>query len=159
MTGKAWTHAHQIGARLHNDGQVFADNDGYTLDDMAGDLGGRKEQHPRKPDVYRWVFGDGSVITVAGDAWDDGYSDCWCWAGVGHSDECQPASPRWRVICTVDGVRCDAWEFLGDAHGATYTDRRLAEAVRDRLWDDPYDLIKSGLVTPEQDVDYRVVEA
>ncbi len=30
----------------------------------------------------RFTFADDSCLTVAGDAWDYGYPDCWCWAGL-----------------------------------------------------------------------------
>jgi len=39
-------------------------------------------------DIYRWAFPDGSVITIAGAAWDFGFPGCWCWGGIGHTEEC-----------------------------------------------------------------------
>ena len=27
-------------------------------------------------------------VTEAGEAWDFGFADCWCWEGAGHDDAC-----------------------------------------------------------------------
>jgi hypothetical protein len=38
-----------------------------------------------KADMTKYVFEDGSVITVASSGWDIGFLDCWCWQGEGHT--------------------------------------------------------------------------
>ncbi len=76
------TIAKQISKELDNDGQKFETDDGRTLDYLCW------MQHTRcygqGIDVYRYVFPDGSVITVCGDAWDFGYAGCFCFQSVGH---------------------------------------------------------------------------
>ena len=76
------TTADKIAAALGNDGTMWHTTDGLSLDELAGALSGELEQHPTKPDTCRWIFPDGSVITVAGEAWDLGFATCWCWQGA-----------------------------------------------------------------------------
>lgn len=84
------TIAERVSAALGDNGMTWRTNDGVSLDTLADHFGGALEQHPSKPDVCRWVFPDGSVITGAGDAWDFGFGSCWCWAGC--PGELHPAS-------------------------------------------------------------------
>ena len=82
--------AKQIANRFNNDGQSFEDAQGSTLDDLCNDFDGTQEWRDgwQSGDVYAWRFADGSGIVVAGDAWDLALDeDCWCWEGVGHSEE------------------------------------------------------------------------
>ena len=74
----------QIAQALDNDGQQWRtrptdDSEPRTFDDLI-------EQHGAyiQPwrDKCRFTFDDGSIITVAGDAWDLGFADCYCWAGA-----------------------------------------------------------------------------
>lgn len=76
--------AQQIAQALDNDGQQWRtrptdDSEPRTFDDLI-------EQHGAyiQPwrDKCRFTFDDGSIITVAGDAWDLGFADCYCWAGA-----------------------------------------------------------------------------
>jgi hypothetical protein len=78
------TIAQQIALALDNDGQQWRtrptdDSEGLTFDDLI-------EQHGAyiQPwrDKCRFTFDDGSIITVAGGAWDLGFADCYCWAGA-----------------------------------------------------------------------------
>jgi len=85
--------AQTISALLNDDGQVFAAADGRTLEDLTEAHGatittpnGAWDSPTPNGAWARYVFGDGSVITVVGNGWDLGYPDCYCWQGVGHND-------------------------------------------------------------------------
>ena len=89
------TTAQTISALFGDDGQCWQTE--YTagegldesLDALCERNRGRCEYRDgHGTDTYRYTFADGSVITVAGDGWDYGYVGCFCWQGVGHSDEC-----------------------------------------------------------------------
>jgi hypothetical protein len=76
--------AQQIADAFDNDGQQWRtitsdDSEPRTFDDLV-------EQHGAyiQPwrDKCRFTFNDGSIITVAGGAWDLGFADCYCWAGA-----------------------------------------------------------------------------
>ena len=83
------TDAERMARRFNDDGHNFTAN-GVTLDDACRSAGARREwRNGPGTDTYRWRFADGSVITIAGAAWDLGFSDCYCWQGGGHSDECE----------------------------------------------------------------------
>jgi len=79
------TIAKGIADKFKNDGTVFKTNDGQSLEAVCGQ---EAEQIVSGPDCRRWTFPDGSVITLAGDAWDIGYPHCWCWQGAGHVGSC-----------------------------------------------------------------------
>ncbi len=82
------TMAEQISARYDDDGQCWTDAQGIHLEAALRDAFARAELRPGTTDVTRWTLGDGSVITTAGDGWDYGYPDCWCWRGAGHAEHC-----------------------------------------------------------------------
>jgi hypothetical protein len=95
MTISAPTIAQQIANSLDNDGQQFRTrptdgSEGVTFTDLVEQYGAYIE--PWR-DKCRFTFDDRSIITVAGDAWDLGYPDCYCWADAvaqeGH--RCQEA--------------------------------------------------------------------
>ena len=74
--------AEKIAALLDDDGRKWVTRAGVSLEELVA------EEHPRTVREFtkvRWIFGDGSVITADGCAWDLGYPDCWCWQGVGHT--------------------------------------------------------------------------
>lgn len=75
------TAAERIAEQLGDNGMTWRNNAGFHLDELAEMENGDLERHPSTPDVHRWVFSDGSVITCAGEAWDFGFRGCWCWAG------------------------------------------------------------------------------
>ena len=87
--------AHQIAAALDNDGQQFRtrptdDGEPLTFRDLVEQHGGASidwRDGWRTGDVRRHTFGDGSIITVAGDGWDFGFATCFCWAGC-TTDDC-----------------------------------------------------------------------
>jgi hypothetical protein len=88
------TTAQTIADLFDNDGQKFLLPDDVELDDICDDNHSRREYRDGwGTDTYRHVFPDGSVLTVAGGAWDLGYRDCYCWQEAGHSDNCE-ALPR-----------------------------------------------------------------
>jgi hypothetical protein len=91
--GEMETQADRISRDYHDDGQMFVavhdDGSEVELVDALRTAGGARDVDPSRPDVERWTLPDGSVITIAGDAWDHGYQDCWCWRGTGHGDECE----------------------------------------------------------------------
>jgi len=84
------TIAQQIAAALDNDGQQWRtrptdESDPMTFTDLV-ERHGAYIQTWR--DNSRFTFSDGSVITVAGSAWDFGFPTCYCWQGAGHDDTC-----------------------------------------------------------------------
>jgi hypothetical protein len=84
------TIAETIAALLHDDGQRFTADDGRTLSELAREHSNAIAWRDGRQtgDAYRIDFSDGSCITVAGDAWDYGFPNCWCWHGAGHNDDC-----------------------------------------------------------------------
>lgn len=84
------TIAEQIAAALGNDGQQWETRDGIAFATLMHeqDANATWRDGWMVGDVVRYEFRDGSVITEAGDAWDIGYPDCFCWQGAGHSDDC-----------------------------------------------------------------------
>lgn len=109
--------AEKIAAMFGNDGQQWATADGESLDDACEAAGGVITYRDGwGTDTYKYTFADGSVITVAGAAWDFGYEDCWCWAGLGHDDE----------PCTAKNSSRDDEQVDSDfapTHKITVTDR------------------------------------
>jgi hypothetical protein len=84
------TIAQRISTALNGDGQQWRTRptdggDSLTIDDLIAQYGGASvawRDGVRTGDVYSLAFSDGSVITVAGDAWDFGFPGCFCWAGA-----------------------------------------------------------------------------
>jgi hypothetical protein len=91
------TQAQQIAAMYDHDGQRWYIDEGEDgvdiietyIEDMCKRHGARR--CPGGADVTRWDFADGSCLTMAGGGWDFGYRDCFCWQGVGHTDQCTAA--------------------------------------------------------------------
>jgi hypothetical protein len=83
------TTADRVSEILGDDGQHWTGPDGERIESICERLGGRCERCETKTDVVRWAFADGSVITIAGDGWDHGYTGCWCWQGAGHTEHCE----------------------------------------------------------------------
>jgi hypothetical protein len=86
--------ADYIAAMLHGDGQVYQADDGRSLDELCYEAGGAltyRDGHGT--DVSRYMFADGSAITVSGTAWDIGRPCCYAWASVDHEDSCEAAGP------------------------------------------------------------------
>jgi hypothetical protein len=87
--------AQQISTALDSDGSRFRtrpadDSEPLTFRDLIERHGGSSidwRDGWRTGDAQRHTFGDGSIITVAGDAWDFGFATCFCWAGC-PSDFC-----------------------------------------------------------------------
>tara|TARA_R110002126_G_scaffold93632_3_gene221697 strand:+ start:266 stop:574 length:309 start_codon:yes stop_codon:yes gene_type:complete len=87
--------AQQIANALDNDGSQFKtrptdDSEPLTFRDLVEQHGGASidwRDGWRTGDVRRHTFGDGSIITVAGDGWDFGFATCFCWAGC-TTDDC-----------------------------------------------------------------------
>jgi hypothetical protein len=95
MTTTAETAA-QISAILGDDGQCWRAPDGETtLDTLCRDRGARVD---RDGDRTRYTFEDRSVILDDGGGWDLGYTDCYCWQGAGHSDDCDTATDDSEVL-------------------------------------------------------------
>ena len=82
LPAPAATIAETIAAAMGDDGTAWHTADGRRFDDLLAPWSYTFERHPHRPDVYRYVFPDGSVITTAGDAWDLGFPTCWCWQGA-----------------------------------------------------------------------------
>lgn len=93
-TPTAPTIAQQIADALDNDGMQFRTRptDGSEpqhFEDLIRRHGGSDldcRDGWRTGDVRRHTFNDGSIITVAGDAWDFGFATCFCWAGCTNDD-------------------------------------------------------------------------
>ncbi len=92
------TQAEQLAERLHDAPSTtvppWRTAEGQHLDDAARDAGARQENSEERSDTYRWVFPDGSVLTVAGGGWDLGFPGCFCWRGAGHPDGCVTVQPE-----------------------------------------------------------------
>lgn len=67
--------------------------------------------------AVRYQFRDGSVVTVAGDAWDIGYPDCSCWQGVGHDERCEA-----RANESIDPIN----------EGVTLAEEAIRDAAREQ---------------------------
>ena len=82
------TTAQRISDALGNDGQCWTTAGGITFDTLVHSHRHLCEWRDgwHTGDVYRLTFLDGSIITVAGDAWDLGFSDCFCWEGAQNED-------------------------------------------------------------------------
>ena len=86
--------AQQIAAALDNDGQQFRtrptdDREPVTFDELVEKHGSASidwRDGWRTGDTYRLTFSDESVITVAGSAWDLGFTGCFCWEGCPDDD-------------------------------------------------------------------------
>ena len=86
--------AQQIANALDNDGSQFwtrptDDSERLTFRDLIEHHGGSSidwRDGWRTGDAHRHTFRDGSIITVAGDAWDFGFATCFCWAGCPNDD-------------------------------------------------------------------------
>ncbi len=89
------TTAQKIAEQLHDDGQVWETDGGITFGRLVAEESSRADWRDgyRTGEVVRYTFLDGSVITEAGAAWDFGYLDCFCWQGVGHTEECTANNP------------------------------------------------------------------
>jgi hypothetical protein len=77
--------AQQIADLLDNDGQQLRtrptdDSESMTFSELVKQHGGALIDGQPWHDQRRYTFDDGSIITVAGSAWDLGYPDCFCWA-------------------------------------------------------------------------------
>jgi hypothetical protein len=80
------TIAEVVSEAMCSDGTRFA-YQGRTLDAVARLHGASIS---RTDTMTRYEFPDGSSIIDAGGGWDLGISlDCWCWAGAGHSADCE----------------------------------------------------------------------
>ena len=123
------TIAQQIADALNNDGQQFKtrptdDSEPLTFRDLVEQHGGSSidwRDGWQTGDVRRHTFGDGSCITVAGDAWDIGFDGCFCWQGDGHDDECDAAN----ALEIFDAIVDEAHE----PHVSTMSHDELVEAA------------------------------
>ena len=84
------TTAETICRRFRDDGTIFYDAAGVSLE-RACELAGADEEADGF-DRFRYTFPDGSVITVAGEAWDLGFSACYCWQVGGHTNDCDDSA-------------------------------------------------------------------
>ena len=94
------TTAGRIADLFGPDGQAFETASGQTFDDVCKDAGGERSGDA---EVYKYIFVDGSVLTVAHDVWDFGYEECMCWHGAGHDPE----------NCTATRM-CDTFHLRGN---------------------------------------------
>lgn len=123
------TIAEQISALLDDDGQRWTARDGRDFDQLVADHGGATTEWRdgwHTGDTYRLVFRDGSIITVAGDAWDFGFADCWCWEGAGHNDDCTATEDREEE----EQVAC---VYCGEHHSAD-EEREVPRAADEDAW-------------------------
>ena len=78
--------AEKIAAKF-SDGMEFTGDDGSDLEDVCLNVAGGCMALDCG-NASRYVFDDGSSITISGDEWDIGYPDCMCFRGAGHSPDC-----------------------------------------------------------------------
>jgi hypothetical protein len=121
------TIAEQIAEKLGGDGQVFrayvTDDTYQTLDSLSSDAGARCDWRDGfATDVYRYTYPDGSIITVAGDAWDFGYPDCFCWPEAGHHPN----------LCRFGSDYQNLPDLLDLDHALQNNDQSLAQVVADK---------------------------
>lgn len=77
-------------SRLFNDNGTCFFSMGLELESLCGQIA-ETVVYGMDPVDRRYVFHDGSVITVTGSFWDLGYDGCWCWQGLGHEVGCPHA--------------------------------------------------------------------
>jgi hypothetical protein len=108
----------QIADALDNDGQQWRtrptdDSEPETFNELIDRHGGASVSWRdgwQTGDVCSHTFADGSVITVAGDAWDLGFPTCYCWQGAGHDDRCDADN----ALEIFDAITDDAHEPNAD---------------------------------------------
>jgi hypothetical protein len=83
----ARSQAQEISARYHDDSERWRDAEGVDIADALVAAGARRDSG-RGNQAFRYTLPDGSAITLAGDGWDIGYVDCFCWRGAGHHADC-----------------------------------------------------------------------
>jgi hypothetical protein len=106
------TIAEKIAERFGNDGERWEDEKGENIAEVCAQIcdmnaGVHQWKCTYVPgitvcDSYRFVFDDGSVITMHGGAWDLGYRQCWCWEGAGHGDDCEI---RKNLMASIEDLR------------------------------------------------------
>ena len=83
------TTAEKIAARFDDDGLTTTDATGKSMCEVCSDAGRVVRGQGVQQHLTQYIFADGSAITVADGAWDIGYTDCFCWRGEGHDDDCR----------------------------------------------------------------------
>ena len=120
--------AEQIIEQFGSDGQNWENDNGAHLDDVCAEAGSTViwRDGYRSGDVYKHMFIDGSVITCSGAAYDLGYRDCWCWQGVGHTEDCTRYIAI-RIFEDTGGYHfCDDTTDYLDTRGMAYPTSKAA---------------------------------
>ena len=86
MTTDTQTIAQKIAAQFNDDGSCFENSDGQRLEDVCASHANPWDKEYEKT---RFTFDDGSILTIAGDGWDFGFSCCYGWEGGGHQSGCE----------------------------------------------------------------------
>lgn len=84
------TTAQEISEFFDNDGQCF-EMDEASLVTVCQKHAVRVDRRDTSSTVdgsQRYIFADDSAITVHEDAWDLGFTDCWCWESAPDLDNC-----------------------------------------------------------------------
>lgn len=155
--------AQQIADRFGTDGQVWETADGQNLDDACEAAHGVKSwKHGYGTDTYKYEFADGSVIMIAGAAWDFGYQDCWCWGSLGHDPEtCElekQFTPTHKIVVTNFDGEIEETLVQLDSDGAAYTEEEWdAEAYADWTYDDHDGWLFHGRPGPTSNCEVEVV--
>lgn len=84
------TTAQRISAALLDNGAPWKTSDGRSFNDLIYEHEHARDIEPNGKAV-RYVFMDGSTITVAQGVWDLGYEHCFCWQGTEHMTGCEAA--------------------------------------------------------------------
>ncbi|MBF0423704.1 MAG: hypothetical protein HQL73_12005 [Magnetococcales bacterium] len=79
-----------VARRLGQDGGIFRTAEGESLDVVCGRQAVRVEEGFGKK---RFIFGDGSAITVGDGRWAIGFANCFCELGQGHFTGCHNTEP------------------------------------------------------------------
>lgn len=121
------TTAEKIALEVAGENPSFS---GEEFDDLDAALRAAGATVDKRGDFYgdpiRYALPDGSALTMAGDGWDLGYADCYCWQGAGHKDDCAARAATGHPMnpcgtcghprighegepCDITGCRCEGY--------------------------------------------------
>lgn len=143
------TKAQEISKRYSDDGQIWRDANEVYLETACREADASEAEHNTG---RRFTFSDGSVITTSGGGWDFGYAECFCWAGVGHTDDCEASrkepEPSILLVQAMDSGEV----FVTDNDGRLWCGPLPCDEWKDRETNE----IKADLDLYDFALDHRV---